>query len=331
MMKITRTLQNKSIDSFLLALELFNKPTIEYRSESFAILFTNAWELLMKAYLYHQSAGRKDSIFRKKQRHQKRETITLDECINKLFPNEHELIRRNIEYIAELRNSASHLYIGELDPYLTRVYQSGIFNYLNQINAWFGKNLESKLKPGLLAIISADDVPKIATLKSRFNREDFESINDFINKYKELEKNGVLGAISLNYRLALTKTPKNADLVIGVVKGGIEKAMIVEKPKDVDLTHPFVTNKTIEEVKKRIDKSLRFTRYTLQAYCFVSGVRKTEKNEYYWKSTNSQTGTYSQLLVDTIVNAINANSDVIKKWTKGYQAHLSNHRKTRQD
>ena len=39
----------KSKESFLLAVEIFNKPSLEYKTECFSFLITNAWELLLKA------------------------------------------------------------------------------------------------------------------------------------------------------------------------------------------------------------------------------------------------------------------------------------------
>ena len=37
-------LVEKSIESFLMAIEVFNKPTIKYRVEGFAFFVCNAWE-----------------------------------------------------------------------------------------------------------------------------------------------------------------------------------------------------------------------------------------------------------------------------------------------
>ena len=42
---------DKSVEAFLLAVETYNKPTIKYRVEAFAIFICNAWELLLKAHL----------------------------------------------------------------------------------------------------------------------------------------------------------------------------------------------------------------------------------------------------------------------------------------
>lgn len=43
-------LLTKSEEAYLLALEIINKPTINYRTEGFCLFIYNAWELLLKAY-----------------------------------------------------------------------------------------------------------------------------------------------------------------------------------------------------------------------------------------------------------------------------------------
>lgn len=44
-------LKDKSIEALLVAIELYNKPTIKYRIEGFSFMICNAWELLLKAYI----------------------------------------------------------------------------------------------------------------------------------------------------------------------------------------------------------------------------------------------------------------------------------------
>ncbi len=51
MKRLSRQLLGKSQEAFLLSLEIYNKPTIQYRLESFCFFFPNAWELMLKAYL----------------------------------------------------------------------------------------------------------------------------------------------------------------------------------------------------------------------------------------------------------------------------------------
>ena len=41
-----------SVEALYCTIELHNKPFLKYRYETCAILLTNAWELILKAYLY---------------------------------------------------------------------------------------------------------------------------------------------------------------------------------------------------------------------------------------------------------------------------------------
>ena len=41
----------KSKEAFILAIELYNKPSIKYRIEGFSFFICNAWELMLKAHM----------------------------------------------------------------------------------------------------------------------------------------------------------------------------------------------------------------------------------------------------------------------------------------
>jgi len=48
MLKLYENLLNKSIEAFILGIEIYNKPTIKYRVEGFSFFICNAWELMLK-------------------------------------------------------------------------------------------------------------------------------------------------------------------------------------------------------------------------------------------------------------------------------------------
>jgi hypothetical protein len=48
-MPLSQDLAAKSVHAAVAAIEVYNKPNFSYREESFALLMTNAWELLLKA------------------------------------------------------------------------------------------------------------------------------------------------------------------------------------------------------------------------------------------------------------------------------------------
>jgi len=321
MRRLTKNLLKKSQGAFLLSLEVFNKPTIEYRTESFSILFTNAWELLLKAHLFQTSEGRKLSIFRRKKKNQKRESLSIDECLKKIFSNNMDPVRKNIEYISEIRNEAAHLIIIELDPYFSRVFQSGVLNYLEYIEKWFDITLSEKLKPGFISLVSDRGVLKdVAVLKKGFNKEDLQSISLWIEKFKELEKLGAKATIPITYSVAIVENPKEADIVLPKGEKGMW-AVILEKYRDIDQTHPYRRKDAIVRIRKRLKSGIQFNEYDFEAYCFVNGIKKLNKNDYYWKP-KYYPGQYSKKLIDEIVTFLNSKPRLREKLRKQYSEHL---------
>lgn len=67
--------------AMLSAIELFNKPRIEYRNEVTAILVTNAWELALKGLLRQ----RRVRIFKTKVRGRPYESIGLTQCLDGMW------------------------------------------------------------------------------------------------------------------------------------------------------------------------------------------------------------------------------------------------------
>ena len=326
MRKLTRNLAKKSNAAFLLALELFNKPTIEYRTESFCVLFTNAWELALKANLYETSRGVKSSIYRKKKKNQPRESISIDECLDKIFLNSNDPIRKNIEFISELRNEATHLIIKELDPFFSRIFQKGVEYYIEFVRDNLSIDINQNLKPGLMSLITdKDQLTDIPVLKPKFNKEDFDSILPLIERFKELHKIGA--AIPISYSLAIVKNPKKGDFVISSDKSGSEKVVIIEKQKDPDRTHPFNRKAGIYEIKKRTPRNIKFTEYDFESYVFVKGHKKSN-NEYFYKGKYSGAGQYSQKFIDEFVQGINSNAKkFLEEKRSQYRQHLRSSKK----
>ena len=72
---VTKLLE-KSQEAFIMAIEIYNKPTLKYRVEGFSFFICNAWELLLKAYLIDKG----ESIYYKDDASR---TFSLEVCIKK--------------------------------------------------------------------------------------------------------------------------------------------------------------------------------------------------------------------------------------------------------
>ena len=331
MYKLSKTLIQKSQESFLLALELYNKPTVGYRAESFSILFSNAWELMLKANLLEQTNGKRNAIFRRKQRNRRRESISLDEALNKIFFNASDPVRKNIEYISGIRNEAAHLIIEELNPYFSRAFQVGVINYIGHLLSWFGIDLNERLNPGLLSLISDKSrITDMAVLKSRYSKEDFQAILNSIERFEELQKLGDRAALSIQHTVAIVKNPKKADYVISAGESGTQGVAVIQRVRDPDMSHPFSRKRAISEIKKSLTKHIKFNEYDFEAYVFVKGHKKTNNNEYHYKGRFSGSSQYSQRLIDECIQEINTDSDVLMQKIEAKPAALLVQSRTQQ-
>lgn len=83
-------LVDKAKESFVLAIEIYNKPSIRYRLEGFSFFICNAWELMLKAHVINK-LGESAVYYPDK----KNRTISLENCIQKIFTNEKAPLRKN--------------------------------------------------------------------------------------------------------------------------------------------------------------------------------------------------------------------------------------------
>ena len=124
---------DKSIESFLMAIEVYNKPTIHYRIEGFSMFICNAWELLLKAHMMNTQGER--SIYYKDNPNR---TLSLENCIEKVFTNRKAPLRLNLEKIIELRNTSTHFITEEYEMVYVPLFQSCVFNYTEKLHDFFG-------------------------------------------------------------------------------------------------------------------------------------------------------------------------------------------------
>ena len=130
--KLINRMLEKSQEAFLLAIEIYNKPTIKYRLEGFAFFICNAWELLLKSYIIKNN--KQDSIYYKGKTNR---TISLTDCIKKVFTNEKDPTRKNLEIIVDLRNTSTHFIIKEMENIYLPFLQANTLNYSQKLFDFF--------------------------------------------------------------------------------------------------------------------------------------------------------------------------------------------------
>ena len=159
-----KILLRKSVSSIVSAIEIYNKPNFLYREESFSILATNAWELLLKAKVLKESGNKIAEIYAKdhhtnadgsksekryiqKNRAGNPKTIGLYKAISKLSTeysvNIDILCKENIDLLTEIRDNAIHFRNEDklLSKKVQEIGTANLKNYLAVIEKWFNYDL----------------------------------------------------------------------------------------------------------------------------------------------------------------------------------------------
>ena len=137
----------KSQEAFSLGIEIYNKPTIKYRVEGFAFFICNAWELMLKAYLIKTNG--QSSIYYKDK---KDRTLSLSECIKKVFTNNKDPLRLNLEKIIELRDTSTHFITEEYEMVYIPLFQACILNFNEKMMAFHNVDMTTIIPQNFLTL-----------------------------------------------------------------------------------------------------------------------------------------------------------------------------------
>lgn len=306
--KIEYKLIEKSKEAFCLAIELYNKPTIKYRVEGFSHFICNAWELMLKAHMI-KSDG-ESSIYYKDN---PQRTLSLENCIQKVFTNNKDPLRMNLEKIIELRNTSTHFITEEYEMVYIPLFQACVFNFNEKMMAFHGIDMTSIIPQNFLTLsvsmkalneseIIAKYPEEIATKLLNVNA----SISDTI------QFNNDKFAIRIEHYHFITKNKDKATSFIGIDNSSDAKVKIIKELKDPNDTHKYSTTSCVNEIRTRLTKAgitlkfneenKKFNAYHFNLFCKYYGIKENPKLCYQHQLTH--TYGYSIQTIDFIVDEI---------------------------
>lgn len=252
-MNVYDRLIKKSQEAFLLAIENFNKPTILYRLESFVYLMCNSWELMLKAYLI--KAFGNDSIYYQKKDGEKY-TLTLSECVNKVFTNKKDPLRLNLEKIMELRNISTHFITEEYDMIYIPVFQSSIFNYNEKMAKFHNVDISKIVNPNFLTLTPSMKAFNRAEIIAKYPEEIAMKLIDTEKEITKLtNENNYHFAIKIEHLHFITKNEDEATSKIKIDNSSDSKAKIIKEQVNPNNTHKYSAKGCILEINKLLNKN----------------------------------------------------------------------------
>jgi Protein of unknown function (DUF3644)/EC042_2821-lke REase len=313
-------LLNKSIEAYILALETINRLSITYRVETFAYLICNAWELLLKARLLHLAGNNRAAIYYKRQKKEDKRTLALRDCVDKIFCDPQDPVRRNIELIADLRDQAVHLVISQVPREVLALFQASVINYHKFLGNWFSVSLSDRVSVGMMTIVY-DFKPEefdisSPILRKKMGAETARYLTQYQAQLKaEFENLGKVAefSISLDYRLTLIKSGSpDIELILG--QGG-EVTNIVEVAKDSGRSHPHRQKDVVALINAALPSGETIKPYDIQCIVKVFNVKKNAAY-YYQCSVPSSPAQYSQAFVDYVLTQYKNKPDFFEQTRK---------------
>lgn len=342
-----------SMNSALLAVEIYNKPRSAFKSEAFIALMIMAWTKAFHAY-FHSIIGDKyfetkdgKPVFVDKENTMKK-YWGLQACINK-YGKLKEEVRKNIEFFIPLRNKIEHAHLSskEIDVAIFGECQALLINYESFLIDNFGSNFS--INESLVFSLQFSRIR--SKEQEQANKEiQIPAVKDLLN-YIETYRKGLPPAIlgSQDYRIKIQLVPvlsgtSSSDLPVEFVRLGpgesidgknltaIIRDKIVEKEVvgKGTLIHTDVFNRVNEKLGHYILSS-----HSLNAFNYVFSIKPikgekkdlTETNrkycEYHIKFKRYQyTSDYVDLLYDLLLKNKIKLDEVMENYKKRKKMNL---------
>lgn len=311
MEEIKQKLVDKSIEAFIMGLEIYNKPTIKYRIEGFSFFICNAWELMLKAELLNRN---EDIYYSDKSGR----TLSLEPTIKKIYSDKNTKVRLNLEKIIELRNISTHFITEDYEAKYAPLFQACVLNFVNEIKRFHNIDISNYISQNFLTITANYEPLSNEQIRLKYPPEIAERFIQQSNQIDVLtqEYDSDKFAIPIKQNLYITKKKDEADFVIAMASESPNKVAIVKELKDPANTHKYAFNNVIAVVNNRLSKSNiklgyknGFNSYVLNLFIEFYDIKSDNKYSYKHSLENSTSYTYSERLIDFIINEIKKNPD----------------------
>lgn len=308
--QIQEKLLEKSKEAFVLAIEIYNKPTIKYRVEGFSFFICNAWELMLKAYLIKTKGP--DSIYYKDN---SQRTLNLENCLQKVFTNEKSPLRKNLSKIIELRNTSTHFITEEYEMLYIPLFQACIFNFNEKMQELHNIDMTEIVPQNFLTLSVSMKSLDENVIRAKYPEEIANKLIETENHLSPMiAENNHAFAIKIEHYHYLTKDKNKATSFINIDNTATSNAKIIKELKDPNLTHKFSAKNCIKEIRKRLNKQKiqlmfngnirEFNQYDFNLFCEYFHLKTQERYCFVNKIYSQPQYSYSAQTIDFIVDEI---------------------------
>lgn len=323
---LTQNLIDKSIEAFILGLEIYNKPTIRYRIEGFSFFASNAWELMLKAYLIknegEQAIYFKDKVDR---------TIDLSSVIKRIYTNKKDPLRVNLERVIDLRNTSTHFITEDYETVYAPLFQANVINFTRELERKHGVDITDHIAQNFLTLSVSLEAITDDQIRAKYSpemAERFITMRNNVEFQDEQTGSNSRYSIPIEQKFYITKNKTDADFFVAVDRTSDKHLAVAKELRDPSNTHRLSFNNLTTAINDKIEAShvkykvkhyvnshetirTRFTTGDLQLFIKFYNMKDNQVYAYKHVIGKGTQYSYSQAAVDFIFSEIKKTPDTI--------------------
>ena len=309
--ELVERLLDKSKEAFAMAIELYNKPTIHYRVEGFAMFICNAWELMLKAHMLKEKGSK--SIYYKDNADR---TLSLENCIQKVFTNNKDPLRLNLEKIVELRNTSTHFITEDYEMVYVPLFQACILNFNEKMMAFHQIDMTKIIPQNFLSLSVSMKALRESEIVAKYPEEIATKLLDAKNNLDALsiENNNAKFAIRIDHYHYITKNKDKATSFVKIDNTADANVKIIKELKDPNNTHNLTAKACITKIKERLTKDhvelyyngniVKFSSFHFINFCKYFNIKENERFCYIHKQFSQPQYSYSLQTIEFIIDEL---------------------------
>jgi hypothetical protein len=217
--RLARALAANASSAIFAAVEIHNKPIFQYRYEVCTLLFINAWELALKAYI----AQNLKSVRLIQKDGTTKPFAKCLACVSSELGKPFEAAKQCLEILYEYRNKVAHFYQDDIGIVVLGLLKSSMLFFSDFMEEHFGIKLYEEANLILLPIgfkkpMSPLDFLSNESAATKCSDGVKAFLGSIMKSSESLQKLGIADSIIVNYTIGLVNESriKNADLTAAI-------------------------------------------------------------------------------------------------------------------
>lgn len=298
----------RSREALLLAISIFNNPSLSFRAEAFSVLAISGW-----TYLAHQYCEENKLPLERKDG----SAISLADFLKFSECPFSDGVRNNLKSMIKIRDIVSHRMLGPFEGSWLPLFQANCLNFEKTITGLFGARTSLASEASFALQLSGFDIGQVQNLAKSGLPSHIESINaELYSGLSEEEKANTEYQFGVVYTTVSTSKSKAAFKFIAPESAeGLEIQNVLVKHKPSSETHPYKPGDVVKMVQEKSGKPFSAHLHT-QAWKSLevrpSGEAKDPtktKVEYCFYNPTFKQHCYSPAWVDLLVKKNLENSE----------------------